>query len=219
MILALLAAVYWADAPREALVFALAVASLLLLLPGIFYRLPLAAILETPALQLAAVTSIAAAVGTLYIWLLLAIRAIAGTPLTVSVSTPPQLSTAVYALASCTLVLVAMGWSYVARRLTSALETSERAGRLNVLDWLIVAAATHATIAIAALLGADRRAMSMVLAALALAMVGILFMLWRRAHERAELRYLVEALALLLAVGGCLGVVSDPRPTGPICWP
>ena len=39
MILALLAAVYWADAPREALVFALAVASLLLLLPGIFHRL------------------------------------------------------------------------------------------------------------------------------------------------------------------------------------
>ena len=90
-----------------------------------------------------------------------------------------------------------------------------RAGRLNVLDWLIVAAATHATIAIAALLGADRRAMSIVLAALALAMVGVLFMLWRRAHERAELRYLVEALALLLAVGGCLGVVSDPAPNWP----
>ncbi|HEY7850170.1 MAG TPA: hypothetical protein VIC27_08905, partial [Ktedonobacterales bacterium] len=215
MILALLAAVYWADAPREALVFGLAVASLLLLLPGIFYRLPLAAILETPALQLAAVTSIAAAVGTLYIWLLLAIRAIAGTPLTVSVSAPPQLSTAVYALSSSTLVLVAMGWSYAARRLTSTLEPSTRAGRLNVLDWLIVAAATHATIAIAALLGADRRAMSIVLAALALAMVGILFILWRRAHERAELRYLVEALALLLAVGGCLGVVSDPAPNWP----
>ena len=39
--------------------------------------------------------------------------------------------------------------------------------------------------------------MSIVLAVLALAMVGVLFMLWRRAHQRAELRYLVEATRTL----------------------
>src|SRR6185312_1041099 len=108
MILAALAIVFWADAPRESLVFALAVVSLALLAPGLFHRFSLAALLETPALQLAAVTSLAATAGTLYLWLMLAIRAIADTPLAPSSTPPPQVSTAVYALSSCTLVLVAV---------------------------------------------------------------------------------------------------------------
>lgn len=215
MILALLAVVFWVDAPREALTFALALASLLLLLPGIFHRFPFAASLETPALQLAAVTSLAATAGTLYIWLILSMRAIADTPLALSATDRPLLSTTVYALSASTLVLVAAGWSYLARRLTSSQDATIRAGRLNVADWLIVAAATQAAIALAAWAGADRRAMSIVLSALALAEVAMLFMLWRRARERAELRYLIEALALTLAVGGCLSVVSDPAPNWP----
>lgn len=215
MILAALAVVFWADAPRESLVFALAFVSFILLLPGIFHRFPLAALLETPALQLAAVTSLAATAGTLYLWLALAIRAIADTPLAPSPTPPPQVSAAVYALSSCTLVLVAATWSYLARGLTGSLDESARAGRLNVTDWLIVVAATHAAIAVAAWLGADRRAMSLVLAALALAEVAVLFVLWRRARERTELRYLMEALALLLAIGGALGVISDPAPNWP----
>ncbi len=215
MIVAALAIVFWADAPRESLVFALAVVSLALLVPGLFHRYSLAALLATPALQLAAVTSLAATAGTLYLWLTLAIRAIADTPLAPSPTPLPPVSTAVYALASCTLVLVAAVWSYLARGLTGSLEESARAGRLNVTDWLVVVAATHATIALAAWLGADRRAMSLVLAALALAEVAVLFVLWRRARARTELRYLTEALALLLAVGGCLGVISDPAPNWP----
>jgi hypothetical protein len=215
MILAALAVVFWVDAPRESLIFALALISLALLLPGIAHRFPLAAQLETPALQLAAVTSIAAVSGTLFLWLALAIRAVAGTPLAISSNMPPPYSTAVYALSACTLVLVASVWSTLARRLTSSLEETARTGRLNVTDWLIVAAATQATIAVPAWLGADRRAMSIVLAALALAEVAALFILWRRARERAELRYLVEALALLVAIGGCLGVLGDPAPNWP----
>ena len=215
MILAALAIVFWADAPRESLVFALAVVSFILLLPGLFHRFSLAALLETPALQLAAVTSLAATAGTLYLWLALAIRAIADTPLAPSPTPPPQVSAAVYALSSCALVLVAAVWSYLARGLTGSLDESARAGRLNVTDWLIVVAATHAAIAVAAWLGADRRAMSLVLAALALAEVAVLFVLWRRARERTELRYLTEALALLLAIGGALGVISDPAPNWP----
>lgn len=215
MILAVLAVVFWVDAPRESLIFALALISLALLLPGVAHRIPLAALLETPALQLAAVTSIAAISGTLFLWLALAIRAIAGTPLAISSNMPPPYSTAVYALSACTLVLVAGVWSNLARRLTTSLEETARAGRLNVTDWLFVAAATQAAIAVAAWLGADRRAMSIVLAVLALAEVAALFILWRRARERAELRYLVEALALLVAIGGCLGVVGDPAPNWP----
>src|SRR5690348_11968761 len=215
MIVAALAIVFWADAPRESLAFALAVVSFILLLPGLFHRFSLAALLETPALQLAAVTSLAATAGTLYLWLALAIRAIADTPLAPSPTPSPQVSAGVYALSSCTLVLVAAVWSYLARRLTVSLDESARAGRLNVTDWLIVVAGTHAAIALAAWLGADRRAMSLVLAALALAEVAVLFVLWRRARERTELRYLTEALALLLAIGGALGVISDPAPNWP----
>jgi hypothetical protein len=215
MIVAALAIVFWADVPRESLVFALAVVSLALIVPGLLHRFSLAALLETPALQLAAVTSLAATAGTLYLWLMLAIRAIADTPLSPSPTLPPEVSTAVYALSSCTLVLVAAAWSYLARRLSGSLEESARAGWLNVTDWLVVVAATHAAIALAAWLGADRRAMSLVLAALALAEVAVLFVLWQRARERTELRYLMEALALLLAIGGCLGVISDPAPNWP----
>lgn len=215
MILAALAIVFWADAPRESLVFALAVVSLVLLLPSLFHRFPLAAPLETPALQLAVVTSLAATAGTLYLWLALAIRAIADTPLAPSPTPLPQVSVAVYALSSCTLVLVAALWSYLARRMTVSLDESARAGRLNVVDWLIAVAVAHAAISLAAWLGADRRAMSLVLAGLALAEVAALFVLWRRARERAELRYLTEALALLLAIGGVLGVISDPAPNWP----
>ena len=215
LILAALAVVFWVDAPRESLIFALALVSLILLLPGIAHRFPLAALLETPALQLAAVTAIAAVGGTLFIWLALAIRAIADTPLAISPTAPPQYSTAVYALSACTLVVVAGVWSYLARRLTSSQEPAVRAGRLNVTDWLIVAATTQAAIAVAAWLGADRRSMSIVLAALALAEVAALFILWRRARERAELRYLVEALALALAIGACIGGVGDPTPNWP----
>jgi hypothetical protein len=215
MILAALALVFWVDVPRESLVVALAVVSLVLLLPGLFHRFSLAALLETPARHLAAVTSLAATAGTLYLWLALAVRAIADTPLAPSPTPPPQVSTAVYALASCTLVLVAVTWTYLARRLTSSLEVGARAGRLNITDWLVVAAVTHAAIALAAWVGADRRAMSLVLVALALAEVAVLFVLWQRARARAELRYLMEALALLLAIGGCLGVISDPSPNWP----
>src|SRR5690348_17237070 len=81
MILAALAIIFWADVPRESLVVALAVVSLALLVPGLLHRFSLAALLGTPALQLAVVTSLAATAGTLYLWLMLAIRAIADTPL------------------------------------------------------------------------------------------------------------------------------------------
>lgn len=216
LILSLLAVVYWVDAPREALIFALAVASIALLLPGIFHRLAIAALLETSATQLAAVTAIAAAAGTLFLWLTLSVRAIADTPFALTTMAPPHLSSGVYALSAATLALVAVGWSHVARRLTASLEPAIRATQLNVLDWLILAAATQAAIAIAAWAGADRRAMAIVLSALALAEVGVLFMLWRRARERAELRYLVEALALALAIGGCIGATGDSAPNWPL---
>src|SRR5690348_11052428 len=140
MILAALAIIFWADVPRESLVVALAVVSLALLVPGLLHRFSLAALLGTPALQLAVVTSLAATAGTLYLWLMLAIRAIADTPLSPSPTPSPQVSAGVYALSSCTLVLVAAVWSYLARRLTVSLDESARAGRLNVTDWLIVVA-------------------------------------------------------------------------------
>jgi hypothetical protein len=215
LILALLAVVSWTDAPGEAMILALAVAALLLLIPGLIRRAPIAALLATPALQLSAVTAVAAVAGTLILGLALAAVGIAATPLAVSSTPLPQPSTLVYALAACVLVIVAIGWSYLARELTVSLDEKTRAGRLNILDWTVVAAVTQAAIAIAALAGADRRAMAYVLAALALGEVGLLFRLWQRARERAELRYLVEALALALAVAGCLAVVSDPAPNWP----
>ncbi|HEU5347931.1 MAG TPA: zinc ribbon domain-containing protein, partial [Ktedonobacterales bacterium] len=150
MVLAALTIVFWADAPRESFVFVLAAVSLLLLLPGLFRRFPLAALLETPALQLGIVTSLAAGAGTLFIWLALSIRAISDTPFLISSTPPPQFSTTVYALAAGTLVPLAVGWSSLARRLPGSLDEQERAARLNVVDWLIVAAATHAVIALAA---------------------------------------------------------------------
>lgn len=215
MILAALAVVFWVDAPREALIVALAVAALLLLLPGLFHRFPLAAVLETPALQLAVITALAAAGGTLFLWLALSIRAISDTPFAARATPPPQYSTAVYALSACILVPVAGIWSYLARRLSNVLNVSEHPERLNVVDWLVVASTTQAVIALAAWTGADRRAMCIVLAVLALAEVAALFALWRHARERDELRYLVESLALLLAIGGCFGVASDPAPNWP----
>lgn len=215
LVLAALAAVFWAHAPGETVIFALAFVSLLLLLPSLFRLFDFADLLETPALQLAAVTSLAAAGGTLFLGLALATRNIDETPLAVSSAAPPQYSTAAFALAACTLVLVACAWSYLARGLTRAQEEATRAGRLNVVDWVVVATATQAVIALAAWAGADRRAMAVVLATLALAEAGMLFALWRRARERTELRYLVETLALALAIIACLGVASDPAPNWP----
>ncbi|HEX5440764.1 MAG TPA: zinc ribbon domain-containing protein, partial [Ktedonobacterales bacterium] len=215
LVLAALSAVFWALAPGEAVIFALAFVSVLLLLPSLFRLFSFADLLETPALQLAAVTSLAAAGGTLFLGLALATRAIDETPLAVSATPPPHYSTAVLALAACTLVLVAGAWSYLARGLTRGQEEEARAGRLNVVDWLVVAAVTQAVIALAAWAGADRRAMAVVLSILALAEAGTLFTLWRRARERTELRYLVEALALGLAIFACLGVASDPAPNWP----
>ena len=85
MILALLAVVYWADAPRESLVFALAVVSLRCCLPGIFYRLPARRDPRNTRAPVGGGDIPRRAAGTLYLWLTLAIRAIADTPLTVSV--------------------------------------------------------------------------------------------------------------------------------------
>ena len=215
LVLAALAAVFWADAPGEAVIFALAFVSLLLLAPSLFRLFGFTDLLEAPALQLAAVTSLAAAGGTLFLGLALATRNIDETPLAVSSAAPPQYSTTVFALAACTLVLVAGVWSYLARGLTRSQEESTRAGRLNVVDWLVVATATQAVIAIAAWGGADRRAMAVVLSLLALAEAAALFILWRRARERTELRYLVETLALALAIIACFGVASDPAPNWP----
>lgn len=215
LILATLAAVFWAEAPGETVIFALAFVSLLLLLPSLFRLFAFADLLEAPALQLAAVTSLAAASGALFLGLALATRAIDETPLAVSAAPPPHYSTAVFALASCSLVLVAGAWSYLARGLTRELDEETRSGRLNVIDWLIVAMATQAVIALAAWFGADRQAMAVVLSALALAESAALFVLWRRARERTELRFLVETLALALAIIACLGVASDPAPNWP----
>ncbi|HEX6541092.1 MAG TPA: zinc ribbon domain-containing protein, partial [Ktedonobacterales bacterium] len=215
MILALLTIVFWVNAPRESLILALALAALILLVPGIFHRFSLAALLETSALQLAAVTSILAAGGTLFLGLALWSKSLQSPTLVVSPAQLPQPSTAVYALAAGVLVPVAVGWSYLARHLSGSLDDETRAERLNVVDWLIVAAATQAAIAVASWLGADRHAMAIVLAMLALAEMALLFILWQRVRERVELRYLVEALALTLAVGGCLGVFRDSPPNWP----
>lgn len=212
LILSLLAAVFWADAPGEAIIFALAVASVLLLLPGLFRRFPSVALLETPALQLGGVTSVIAAAGTLFIGLVLVGGSLAQTPVGDTFQQTQRLSTDIYALAAGALVLVACGWSYTARRLMVSLQPSQRATRLNVLDWLIAATASQAVIAVAAWAGADRHAMSIVLSLLALTESGLLFALWQRVHERKELQYLVEALVLALTIGACLTVASDPAP-------
>jgi hypothetical protein len=203
LVLAALAVVFWAAKTSEWLAVALVVASLALLLPALFHRIPLVAQIEIPALQLSGLTTAAAAIFALIMGLLFA---------TDDVSQP---STLAFAVATCALTPVFAVWSYLARRLTGSLHAEMRANILAVLDWSVLAWATLAVIAIATWAGADRHAMSVVVSLLALVETGLLFLARERALRRSLLRYLVEGLTLLLVVSGCLIVFGDAPPNWP----
>lgn len=203
LVVAVLAVVSWAAAPSEWLAVALVVASLALLLPALFRRIPLVAQLEAPALQLSGLTTAATALFTLVIGLLLV------------TNDPSRPSTLAFGVATCALTPLFAVWSYLARRLTGSLKAEMRVNILAVLDWSVLAWATLAVIAIATWAGADRYAMSVVVSLLALVETGLLFFARERALPRSLLRYLVEGLTLLLAVSGCLLVVGGAQPNWP----
>lgn len=202
-----LAIVPWADASREWEFFALAALALALLVPQQLRRLPVAAALALPAMQLATLATAAAALGTEVVGL-----ALIGNASPADVTTRSALSPAAFALASCMLIPLAVLWSRTLR----TLDTPADAALTDLSDWSIAAFAAQAVAAVAIWRQADARTMAMLLAALALAKLGAAMLLRRRAEDRVAPRRGIEILAAGLATVGAGIVWGGAAPNWPL---
>src|SRR5690348_1258496 len=202
-----LAIVPWADAPREWEFFALAALALALLLPRQLRRFSVAATLAAPAVQLATLATAAATLGTEVVGLSLigAGSALGGTA-------RGALSPAAFALASCVLIPLAVLWSRTLRTLDKPAD----AALTDLSDWSIAAFAAQAVAAVASWRQADARTMAILLAALALAELGGAVLLRLRAEDRFALRAGIETLATGLAIVGAGLVWGNPVPNWPL---
>lgn len=207
LVVAALAGVPWARAGGEWTFFALACASLALVAQPRLRRIPaLAPALAgavRPALQLGALTTVVAVVGTEALGINLAVAGRAtGAP-----------SLAAFALAACALVPLAALASLAAHGAGAALpQSTDAVNLLDLADWSVAATAAQAAAGVAAWAGADHRALAYVLALAALGVFGGALLLWRHVPARASLRWLLEGLALALVVVGALLVADAPAP-------
>ena len=206
-----LAIVLWADAPREWMLPTLMILALLLLAVAATRGFTITATLRAPAEHLGAIASGAAAIGTLALGLTLWRESAE------SLVATGTHSAVAFALAACAQVPVALTWSYIARGHGRAgRESLDVVDWLDWLDWLIAASVAQAALGVAAVLGADVGQMTYVLAVLALAEGATAMVVLRTHPERNKLRYLLDGLALALAIVGALITWNAPAPNWPL---
>jgi hypothetical protein len=207
---AALAVVPWASATPEWYPVALAAASVVLVVCERLGPRRLIARLVEPAMHLGAVTSAAAALGTLAVGASVWSAAVQGVD-----SSSGSLSVAALALAAAGVSLVGFLWEWAVSDDISSLPSLPVEIRIT-LDVLATAYAALAIVGIAVWLGADRSGVSVVLAALAVAIIARVVLLRWLAAGTVGLRYALEALAATLAAGGAWNVAGNPAPNTPL---
>lgn len=206
-----LAIISWLDAPKEWTFLVLGAIGVVLLLPHHLRRIgrlaDFAAIAAEPALQLGALASSVAAIGTLVL----------GLSIWGAGAAPPRgtsFSLAAFAVSASMLVPLAIGWSILLRSLRRGATEVDRA-IIDTVDGLIAAFVAQAVIAIASWAHIASQGMAVLLGALALAEFAGALVLRSAARERASLRQAILILAFALGASGA-GLVSGDAPPN---WP
>lgn len=207
-----LAIISWLDAPKEWTFFALGAIGLVLLLPHQLRRMSrvadFVAIASEPALQLSALASSVAALGSLVVGL---------TIWGVGAAAPRGVgpSHAAFALSACMLVPLALGWSLSLRSVGR--ESRELDPLLyDAIDWLVAAFAAQAVIALASWGYVAPQGMALLLSALALAECAGALILRSAARPRSGLRQAIFVLAFILGSIGAIIVQRDTTPNWPL---
>lgn len=200
---AALAGVDWSGNPREWSFFALGAVSIVLLLPTLVRRMPQLAALRAPALHLAAVTSVIAALGTL---------ALTGVGVLYSMGIRyPHIGYTPDAFASAGVVLwlLSLTWS----RVTHGGALNLSAELLDLVDWLTVALAPIGVVGVLMWAGAERALVAPAVALVALLTLVVALVLRRRQPERTRLRFAQEGLAVALTAlaGGIVYTLPAPN--------
>ena len=207
-----LAIIAWLDAPKEWTFFVLGAIGIVLLLPHHLRRVgrlaDFIAIAAEPALQLGALASSVAAIGTLILGL-----TIWGAGAAAPRGTSPSL--AAFALSACILVPLALGWSISLRSLRRGATDVDRAN-IDIMDGLVAAFAAQAVIAVASWAHITAQGMAVLLGALALAEFVAALILRSVARERAGLRQAILFLAFGLGASGAGIVAGDASPNWPL---
>jgi hypothetical protein len=208
-----LAAVVWAEAPNPSWLFALGLATLVLLAPQLLRRFPPFALLEPPATQLAAVATVVAISGIeLY-----ALSQLFDVFLTTA--GPDQAIFAAFALAAAALVPIALAWSITLRRiLPRPAGTNALPLLTSIFDWLVAAFFAQASLAVAAWSGADHPAAAVLLGVLVFVEAAAVVVLRVRAPQRLGLRSAIAWLSVVLVASGALLVLADPAPNWPLIF-
>ena len=173
-----LSAVVWAQAPGSFWLFALVLATLVLLAPHLLRRFAPLALLEPPATQLASVSTVVAIAGVEVYALSLLFASSFST-------TEPDLGVrAAFAFAAVSLVPLALAWSVTLRRiLRRPAGTNALPLLASLFDWLLAAFFAQGCLAVAAWSGADHPATATLLGVLALIEAGAVVAL-RRVRPR-----------------------------------
>lgn len=207
-----LAIVSWVEAPREWAFFVLGGIGIVLLLPYHLRRIgrvaDFATIAAEPALQLGALASGVAAVGTFIL---------AATNWGDGAAAPrgTGFSQAAVAMSACVLVPLAVGWSISLRSRGRADSDFDRLIK-DIVDGLIAAFAAQAVMALASWMQASSQTMAVLLGVLALAECVGVFILRSAAHERTGLRWAILFLAFALGSIGVRLVAGDAPPNWPL---
>lgn len=200
---AALACVDWSGSPREWSFFALGAVSIVLLLPTLLRPMPQLAALRAPALHLAAVTSIIAAVGTLTLTAVGVLYSM-GIHYSSIGYTPDA-----FASAGVVLWILSLTWSRISHG--DALDLS--AELLDLVDWLTVALAPIGVVGVLMWAGAERALVAPAVALVALLTLVVALVLRRRQPERTRLRFAQEGLAIALTAlaGGIVYTLAAPN--------
>lgn len=196
------AALLWSAAPLEWWTFALAASALVLLVPR---RLGLPDYVIEPATQVAALAAALALLGGEIQGIAVLADALAGQP--------APFSLLAFAAAACAVAVLSLALGLTLRDAHGTAPFD--AHILDVLDWLTAALAAQAVVALASLARVSPSNMAYVLAALALAELGVALVLHRAAPARRGVRMAVEALAIALGAAGVVSNLGAPDPNWP----
>lgn len=207
-----LAIISWLDAPREWMFFVLGVIGLVLLLPHQLRRMnrvsDFVAIADDPALQLGALASSVAALGTLVLGL---------TAWGIGAAAPRGVgpSLAAFAVSACMLVPLAVSWSFTLRSLARE-STEVDLLFYDAVDWLVAAFVAQAAIALATWAHIAPQGMAVLLGVLALVECAGALALRSIASRRIGLRQAILVFAFILGAIGAYSVQGDTLPNWPL---